>query len=321
MPYIPPEIIIEAKKMDLLTYLKTYEPRELVKLTGNTYCTREHDSLKISNGKWMWWSRGIGGISALDYLIRVKGLGFIEAVESIMGKIEVTPPIYEKKRNAYENMPFLLPKKSPTSDVVFAYLRKRGIEGDIIKYCLEKEIIMESLPYHNVVFIGYDEKGEAKYGAYRVTNEKRIMGDCSGSQKEYSFRIMGGNTEEVHLFESAIDLLSYATLCKLEGKNWREMNLISLSGVYAPKSDIKESKVPVTVAKFLKEHSHIKRIVLHFDKDFAGRKATLGLKNALPSEYEVVDDPPIIGKDFNDFLCIKRKMKENKFNEEGDFER
>ena len=31
MPYIAPEAIIEAKKMDLLTYLRNYEPYERVK--------------------------------------------------------------------------------------------------------------------------------------------------------------------------------------------------------------------------------------------------------------------------------------------------
>ena len=85
MPYIAPEVVTEAKRMDLLTYLRTYEPGQLVRVSGNTYCTREHDSLKISNGKWMWWSRGIGGRTALDYLIKVKELSFIEAVETIMG--------------------------------------------------------------------------------------------------------------------------------------------------------------------------------------------------------------------------------------------
>ena len=58
MPFIAPELIIQAKQMDLLTYLRNYEPYELVKFSGNTYCTRTHDSLKISNGKWIWWSRG-----------------------------------------------------------------------------------------------------------------------------------------------------------------------------------------------------------------------------------------------------------------------
>ena len=29
------------------------------------------------------------------------------------------------------------------------------------------------------------------------------------------------------------------------------------------------------------------------------------LKTVLPKQYEVIDDPPKIGKDFNDFLCAK----------------
>ena len=73
MSYIAAEDILEAKKMDLLTFLRNYEPQELVHVSGDTYCTREHDSLRISNGKWCWFSQGIGGRSALDYLIKVKG--------------------------------------------------------------------------------------------------------------------------------------------------------------------------------------------------------------------------------------------------------
>ena len=68
MPYIPPEMVEKAREMDLLTYLKSYEPQELVHFGGNTYCTREHDSLKISNGKWYWFSRRIDGYSAPNYL-------------------------------------------------------------------------------------------------------------------------------------------------------------------------------------------------------------------------------------------------------------
>ena len=68
MSYVSPEAIRQAKQMDLLTYLQSYQPDELVKLSGGTYCTRQHDSLKISNGKWHWFSRGIGGTTALDYL-------------------------------------------------------------------------------------------------------------------------------------------------------------------------------------------------------------------------------------------------------------
>ena len=49
-------------------------------VSGNVYCTKTHDSLRISNGKWCWFSRGIGGASALDYLIKVNGYSFMEAM-------------------------------------------------------------------------------------------------------------------------------------------------------------------------------------------------------------------------------------------------
>ena len=43
MAYIAAEDILAARQIDLLTYLQTYEPGELVKLPGDNYCTREHD--------------------------------------------------------------------------------------------------------------------------------------------------------------------------------------------------------------------------------------------------------------------------------------
>lgn len=309
MPYIAPEVITEAKRMDLLTYLREYEPSELVKFSSNTYTTRTHDSLKISNGKWMWWSRGIGGKSALDYLIKVRGMDFVEAVQTIMGNGSVSFPTYENIKN-YEKQPLLLPEKSPTTDVVFDYLFGRGVDYEIINYCLGQELIIESLPYHNAVFIGYNENKEPKYAAYRATNQSRIMGDCAGSKKQYSFRLTAESTGEVHLFECAIDLLSYATLMKLEGKDWRQFNLVSLAGVYSPKQKIEDSKVPVTLGRLLEKDKTIRRIVLHLDNDIAGRKATKALQTILSDKYEVVDDPPQYGKDVNDFLCKRLGIKD-----------
>lgn len=309
MPYIAPEVITEAKRMDLLTYLREFEPGELVKFSRNTYTTKTHDSLKISNGKWMWWSRGIGGKSALDYLIKVRGMDFVEAVRTIMGNGSVSYPTYENS-NSYEQQPLLLPERSSTSNVVVEYLFGRGIDYEIINECLDKELIIESFPYHNVVFIGYDENKEPKYAAYRATNQSRIMGDCTGSKKQYSFRLTAENTGEVHLFECAIDLLSYATLLKLDGKDWRQFNLVSLAGVYSPKQKIEDSKVPITLSRLLEKDKAIRRIVLHLDNDVAGRKATKALQTILPKEYEVVDEPPAYGKDVNDFLCKRLGIKE-----------
>lgn len=93
-PYVQfdPAVIEQARQMDLLSYLQAYEPNNLQRVAGNVYCTREHDSLKISNGKWYWWSRGFGGVSALDYLIKVKEYSFMEAVEALTGRISDWQP-------------------------------------------------------------------------------------------------------------------------------------------------------------------------------------------------------------------------------------
>ena len=98
MAYYTQEQIEKAREMDLLTYLQNYEPQELVHVTGKTYCTREHDSLKISNGKWNWWSRGFGGQSALDYLVKVKGIPFTQAMGMILDTEGKSPSFFDGQR-------------------------------------------------------------------------------------------------------------------------------------------------------------------------------------------------------------------------------
>ena len=83
VPYLSKDQLAAAREMDLLTYLQTHDPDELVYVGSGTYTTRTHDSLKISNGKWCWWSRNIGGTNALDYLTRVEGLSFLDALNGI----------------------------------------------------------------------------------------------------------------------------------------------------------------------------------------------------------------------------------------------
>ena len=51
-PYLSKDQIAAAREMDLLTYLRRFEPEELVHIGGDTYATRTHDSLKspMENG-------------------------------------------------------------------------------------------------------------------------------------------------------------------------------------------------------------------------------------------------------------------------------
>ena len=67
-----PAQIEQARQIDLLSYLQSKRPSEIVRLSARTYCLKAHDSLQMSNGKWYWFSRGFGGKSAIDYLMKVE---------------------------------------------------------------------------------------------------------------------------------------------------------------------------------------------------------------------------------------------------------
>ena len=228
MPYVTPEQIKRAKQMDLLTYLQHYEPQELVHFSGNVYTTRSHDSLKISNGKWCWWSHGIGGRSALDYLIKVRGMTLPEAVTRIDGQAVVMPPAPSKARETAGPKRLLLPERNQNNDRVTAYLKGRGIHDTLIDYCLQTGRLYESRYRRNAVFVGFDPQGVPRYGALRGTSGSRFMGDASGSDKRFYFSVPAREkSTKLHLFESAIDLLSYGTLELLSGRDWRRENYLT----------------------------------------------------------------------------------------------
>lgn len=304
MAYYPPEVIQKVKQIDLLTYLKNYEPEELVHFSRGTFTTRTHDSLKISNGMWYWFSRGIGGKSALEYLIKVREYSFLEAVEKILGRVATAVPVQYKTHSEKKESRLYLPKKAPNNDKAKAYLISRGIDESIIQECIDNDLIYQDYPNNNVVFVGYDSNKIARYAMARGTNESRYMKEVTGSHKAFSFRLEAlEKTERIHLFESAIDLLSYATLLKMYDREWYNETLISLGGVYQPAKEIRESSLPISLRYYLNQHPEIKQIILHLDNDSVGRNATLALKELLSDKYEVIDDPPKVGKDINDFLC------------------
>ena len=307
--WVTPEQIEKAKQMDLLTYLQSYEPGNLKKISHDTWCTKEHDSLKISNGKWHWFSRHIGGKTALDYLIKVKGISFVKAVEIITGYAAVLPPVYTGIEKPIEPKKLELPLYNEDICEVRRYLKGRGISDTVIEYCHENKMLYEDAKYHNCVFLGYDGN-TPKYGAVRstVSDFKR---DLTGSDKRFSFFIPAeSETQTVHLFESAIDLLSYASLEIKVKRNWRRDDLLSLAGVY--KTD-KKQDIPLALRTYLERHTGTKAVYLHLDNDEVGRMATKQITEALSSQYTVIDQPPQSGKDFNDYLkneIQKEKRKE-----------
>ena len=308
MSSVTKEQIAKAKEWDLLSYLQVHEPHELKRCGPREYCTRTHDSLKISNGKWCWNSRGIGGRTALDYLIKVQGIDFVSAVETLCG-YRAPPP--QQRPAPKPRKPFALPKASRFPSMMLSYLQGRGIHPDLIRECIKAGTLYESCRYQNCVFVGRDLEGRARFACLRGTRDNFRM-DVESSDKRYNFCLSAADPKcpRLAVAESPIDALSLATLVKLSGGEWRDSHYLSLGGT-----------APRAMLQFLHDHPQITQVSLCLDNDKAGivgmerleqairddpelsQRVTLIYRNPPPNEY---------GKDYNEFLCANIKAMRNK---------
>lgn len=311
MAYIPPDTIAQLKQIDLLTYLQTYEPEELVCI-GGEYTTKTHSSLRISNGIWHWHSQGKAGTTALQYLVDVKGMTFLEAANLLAGQTAARLPVFMSENTLAQRKAFVLPKTNSNNHRVISYLSGRGIDAQLIDHCIQNGLLYESTQYHNCVFVGRDFKDIPRYAALRGTGDSRFMGEVSGSDKRHSFSLCpAGSSERLQLFESAIDLLSYCTLQKIKGRDWQQGSYLSLGGVTATGKD----KMPAALSAYLERKPDTQCIYFHLDNDYAGRAATAAIRATLPEQIQAFNAPPTFGKDVNDTL--RHYLGESKYQQKG----
>jgi hypothetical protein len=297
------DTIQSAKSVDLLSYLQRYEPDELVHVAGNEYSTKSHGSLKISNGKWHWFSRGVGGTGALDYLIHVKGLRFSEAVMLLVGQryqaqIHSKPHSVSCAEKPSKPRNFELPPAFENNSRVNAYLRSRGLSKEVLSFCFQHALIYEDARYHNAVFVGRGANGAPRHATLRgTTTSNTFRQDALNSDKRFTFNLPAQSESPIlYVFEGAIDLLSLATIEASADKNWRQHHLLSLGGL-----------APLALNQYLKDHPEIQEIVLCLDRDQPGREATQFFIEKLSSQGFVVhDEPAPSGKDYNEYLCSIR---------------
>ncbi len=309
MPGVNEEQVARAREIDLLSYLQVYEPRELKPDGPGRYTTVTHGSLVISNGKWNWNAGGIAGVSALDYLIKIRGMGFVAAVEHLTGEKAETAKSYQteaKSQPPTPKRPFHPPKPYRYATRAVSYLQNRGISPEVIRQCIQLGILYESRyynpqsEYHNApvcVFAGKDESGAVRFAAMRgiTTDFKR---DKAGSDKRYNFHIPAKNPHSHHLtvFEAPVDAMSHASLQQRNGLAW-DGHRLSLGGT----SD-------VALIAFLERNPQISRIVLHLDSDVAGITAARKIKARLADDnrfshiHVSVNSPHRGASDYNDLL-------------------
>lgn len=295
--YVEKEELEKARQVDLLTYMEQREPDNLVKLSPNVHRLVEHDSVILSHGLWQQKSTGIGGRSALDYLVKIRGLSLPEAVSLVLSGSYLPVSAYLPPQKEMET--FRLPPPNGENKRVCDYLTGRGIDREIIDFAIAEGILYESAIHHNAVFVGRDYGGTPAYAALRGTGNSKFRGEVTGSKKMFSFRVEGISSM-LHVFEAAIDLLSYLSLQRIWGRDWTLDSYLSLGGIAA-----KAMNLPAALAEFL-AHRGPKTVVLHLDNDEMGRQATAKILKVLPENVTGKDSPAPAGKDINDYLCLVR---------------
>ena len=306
MATVTDEQITAARSVDLLSYLQTHEPGSIKKAGRNRYCLLEHDSLIISNGKWFWFSRDIGGNNALDFLIQVRGMEFKEAV-GILADGRVAPVVFSAPHSPPEQekpRPLLaLPIPNENNHRAIAYLMGRGISKAVIDYCIAGKTLYESREQHNCVFVGRNAEDKVRFAAQRSTSGDWKK-DLTGSDKRYSFAIPATPESQpaLYVFEAPVDLLSYATMRHEKNPvQWNMIHYLSLGGTS-----------PRALEQYLEDHPGIKNVTLCLDNDAPGREASVKIRAMLDKRgYGGMDLPPPSGKDYNQHLQnIRQEQKD-----------
>ena len=300
IPQLTDTQIQSARDVDLLSYLQAHTPHSIRKSGVNEYCLVEHDSFKISNGFFNWFSRGVGGRGALDYLVKVEGMKFVDAVQHLTGGIA---PSYQRTvlpqpraSPIKQRRPFVLPERNRNNDRAYAYLRGRGIGKEIINRCIADGLLYESAKTHRCVFVGKDGDSVAKFACERGTRDDWKK-DVVGSDKRFSFHLPPSTDfghKNLAVFESAIDVLAHHEIHRME-QSGKDGYRLSLGGTS-----------PLALASFLERNPQIKNVTLCLDNDEAGINATAKIIESLgrnKHEVKITVRPPPHGKDYADSLA------------------
>ena len=204
----------------------------------------------------------------------------------------------DRKPKEKEKVPFVLPEKADTCRGLYAYLMKRRkLSSRIINHWLKHDLMYESAPYHNIVFLGKSADGKVMFASQRGIRDfygKPFKGDVAGNDKTYGVNLINPESTELCVYEAAIDAMS-----DMDFRQDYETSILVLGMV---------SDGPLQT--ILQEHPEIKTLDLCLDNDIPGRAAAkkLGRKYVLEG-YEVYLRLPPFGKDHNSFLQCEKENR------------
>lgn len=309
-PRFTKEQLLAARECSALEYARS-RGYDLIR-RGSSYQLREHDSMVfLPDGGWFWNSRQKHG-RAIEFMMEYEDMTLPEAVLRLNGidpeRMEACPtPDYRPREpeNAAEKT-LHLPQRAENMKRMFSYLANtRGIDRDLLRRLVREGRIYQNdaatkdgAVVSNAVFVGMDERGQARSAALRGCGSSSTFRlESAGSDKEYAFEIPGrAGCRKLYVFESPIDAMSHATLRLLGEQVVFDGTRISLGG---------SGKVEA-ILRVLRRDPALQEIHFCLDNDEGGRIITARLResllqNGISGEQIFVEQVPF-GKDWNEYL-------------------
>jgi hypothetical protein len=305
------ETIRRARQTHLAEYLIS-KGEPLIR-SGTRYRHADHESLVFTDNAFYWNSRNDKG-NAVDFLMRHRDMDFNTAVYELtnatIGQESENDGRDSKKSNGF----MLDIDIAPDMRRAIAYLAKaRGIDYSIIKQLIDNKLLYqevqkvvspktdEPIEVHNIVFPIYDENNVivgAELQGTLTDPSKRFKGVKNGSKYGYGYNVNPTQSKKIKFvlfFESAVDLLSFWDIKKIEGKTLDNCLLVSLMG-------LKENVFRLMVSLFEGAKPY-----LCVDNDEAATSFTRIIMSNTDGVYIHAPEPEF--KDWNDQLKAMRKVK------------
>jgi len=282
-----------ARTTDLVDLLQ--RQGEHLKRSGAEYQWRDgSNKVTIRGNLWYHQYDQVGG-DAIDFVRRFYNKDYPEAMEYLLngygGTLTTAPPAKKEVKE------FEMPQRNENMRRVYAYLlHQRGLSRDVVYAFAHKNMIYESLPHHNAVFVGYDTDGVPRHAHKRGTgSQSTYKGNAEGCIPEYSFH-WNGTSDKIFLFEAPIDMLSYISLNPYQ---WQK-------NTYAASCSVADR----VLFQCLKDNPQIKEVYLCLDNDEAGLTAAKRISDKLFIQGYKTEILTPIHKDWNEDLIISQKEGE-----------
>lgn len=295
----------QARQTDLASILIEKFDYDLKNEGYGQYRDKEHNSLVIKKNMYCWNSKSESG-NSLDFLVRYHNLSFKDAVDILTNSSSSVVATTTTNDNKKSKNNFFELDLIEDFEKGYKYLVKnRAIAGITVNAFREENLLALTKEHNNIAFLIKDENGEIVGAELQGITEKRFKGIAKNSQSAFGFNIKTDEViENIYVFESAIDLMSFYSLYRTMGIA-NNCLLISMAG-------LKINTLKNMIKLFYARCEPGCRVHLCLDRDAAARNFIDKVKEDIPFIRAI--EVPELKKDWNDYIKHLRDIRESAYN-------